>query len=74
MSGWRKRQIKDKELEKHVQDLAGMAGFVQWGDELWSPGKGKIDWSSNYDNELIIFYKLVRQEVEAEIHPFQSDY
>jgi hypothetical protein len=73
-TGWRKRQITDKELELHVQDLAGKAGFIQWGEEVWSPGKGKIDWSCDYDKELIKFYQMVREEAIAECHPFQTDY
>lgn len=70
-TGWRKRQISDKDIELHVQGLAEKAGFVVWEDELWGPGKGKVDWSSDYEKELIEFYKLVRAEVEAELHPFK---
>ena len=55
MSGWRKRQISDKDIELHVQELAEKAGFVRWEDELWSPGRGKIDWSGDYEKELIEF-------------------
>lgn len=71
MSTWRKRQITDKDLELHVQELAEKAGFVRWGDELWSPGPGKIDWSSDYEKELIEFYKLAIAEAYKEAYPMK---
>jgi hypothetical protein len=49
-------------MNKKIKKLAKKAGFVIWGDEPWGPGKGNIDWSSNYDNELKKFAKLVRKE------------
>lgn len=58
--------MKSSKLHKHVYQLAEKAGFVTWGDEDFGPGPGYVDWSSNYDKELIQFYKMVRKEVEAE--------
>jgi hypothetical protein len=67
----RKRQISDKDIELHVQELAEKAGFVLWEDELWGLGKGKIDWSSDYEKELIQFYKLAIEEAYKELHPMK---
>ena len=67
-TGWRKRQVSDKDIELHVQELAEKAGFVRWEDELWSPGRGKIDWSSDYEKELIEFYKLAIAEAYKELN------
>lgn len=43
-------------------NLAKKAGFIFWEDESWSPGKNKIDWSSNYDAEL---EKLIQEVVKT---------
>ena len=39
----------DEKAAKKIKKLANKAGFVIWGDEPWGPGKGNIDWSSDYD-------------------------
>ena len=49
-------------MKKKIKKLAKKAGFVIWGDASWGPGKGNIDWSSNYDEELKKFTKLLRKE------------
>ena len=49
-------------MKKKIRKLAKKAGFVIWGDEPWSLGKGNVDWSSNYDKELKKFAKLVKKE------------
>lgn len=72
-TAWRKRRISDKDIELHVQELAGKAGFIRWEDELWSPGPGKIDWSNDYEKELIKFYRLAIEEAYKELHPFRID-
>ena len=42
-----------------VKDMAKEAGFVLWKDEAWGPGKGNIDWSSNYDVEFQKFVVIL---------------
>jgi hypothetical protein len=42
-----------------VKDMAKEAGFVFWKDEEWGPGKGNIDWSSNYDVEFQKFVVIL---------------
>ena len=49
-------------MNERIKKLAKKAGFVIWGAASWGPGKGNIDWSSNYDKELKKFAKLVRKE------------
>ena len=49
-------------MKKKIKKLAKKAGFVIWSDASWGPGKGNVDWSSNYDKELKKFAKLVRKE------------
>ena len=47
-------------MNERIKELAEKAGFVLWGDELWSPGD-TIDWSSRYDDELVKYTDLVIQ-------------
>ena len=49
-------------MNERIKELAEKAGFVLWGDEMWGPGKGHVDWSSNYDKELEKFAELLREE------------
>jgi hypothetical protein len=44
-----------------VKDMAKEAGFVLWKDEAWGPGKGNIDWSSNYDIEFQKFVVILTE-------------
>jgi hypothetical protein len=46
-------------MKKSILKLVKKAGFTFWGNESWGPGKNKVDWSSNYDNELEKFSKLI---------------
>lgn len=50
------------EMDPKIRKLAKKAGFVIWGDASWGPGKGHIDWSCNYDDELVKFAELLRKE------------
>ena len=50
-------------INKKLQALAEDAGFVLWGDEEWGPGKGNIDWSSEYDAQLQGLYDRMLEEV-----------
>lgn len=47
------------EMNEVIKKLAKEAGFIFWKKEPWGPGKGHIDWSSNYDKELAKFAYLV---------------
>lgn len=49
-------------MNERIKELAQESGFVFWGDESWGPGKGHIDWSSNYDEELVKFAELLKEE------------
>lgn len=52
---------------EHVVKLAKKAGFIIWDDCSWAGNRvGKVDWSCEYDDELIKFYTLVREEVKKE--------
>ena len=50
------------EMNEVIKKLAKEAGFVFWGKESWGPGEGHIDWSSNYDKELVRFAELLKEE------------
>ena len=50
------------EMDPKIRKLAKKAGFVIWGDASWGPGKGHIDWSCNYDDELIKFAELLKEK------------
>lgn len=41
--------------------IAEEAGFVLWGDEKWNHNKSVVDWSSEYDEELVKFARLIEQ-------------
>ena len=49
-------------MSKKTKKLAKQAGFVFWKNESWGPGKGKIDWSGDYDKEFKVYTKLVVEE------------
>lgn len=55
-------------MKKKIKKLAKKAGFFLWGNEPWGPGKGNIDWSCNYDKELIKFAKLVEKKYAKKDH------
>ena len=44
-----------------VKEMAKEAGFVLWKDESWGPGKDRIDWSSNYDDEFQRFVVILTE-------------
>ena len=46
-------------MKKNVREFAEQAGFVFWSNESWKPKDATIDWSSDYDQELDTFYRLV---------------
>ena len=48
-------------MNDKIKELAEKAGFILWGEEIWTPGD-VIDWSSNYDKELEKFADLLREE------------
>ena len=50
-------------INKKLQEMAVDAGFAFWEDEVWGPGPGNIDWSSEYDMELQGLYDRMLEEV-----------
>ena len=50
-------------MNDKIIELAEQAGFVLWGDETWNKCNQSIDWSSQYDEELENYTKLVLMEV-----------
>ncbi len=44
----------------NILALAEEAGFCMWGNESHKPEGATIDWSCNYDEELVKFYRLAR--------------
>lgn len=50
-------------MNDRLKKLAEKAGFEFWGEEPWRPKNQMIDWSSDYDNELDKFSKLIIQDV-----------
>ena len=47
------------------------AGFLFWEREPWKPSNSRIDWSTDYDEELQAYTKLVVLKTleEAEVSP-----
>jgi len=49
-----------------IKELAKKAGFVFWGDEEWRATPSIIDWSCDYDDELIRFYHLITAKISQD--------
>ena len=62
-------------MNNRIKELAKEAGFVLWGEEIWSPGDA-IDWSSGYDEELTKFVELIVNEcagIADKAEPYKSN-
>ena len=46
----------------NILALAEEAGFCMWGNESHKPEGATIDWSCNYDEELVKFAELIVRE------------
>lgn len=45
-----------------ILDIAKKSGFAFWGQESHRPEGATVDWSCNYDRELVLFAEnLVRE-------------
>ncbi len=53
-------------MDPKIKMLAEQAGFCVWSDEEWNPGD-VIDWSCSYDEQLIKFYELAREQFLVEM-------
>ena len=63
-------------MNPKIKALAKEAGFVFWKKESWGPGKGHIDWASNYDKELVKLVHLIVMEcaeVADRAEPYKSN-
>jgi len=49
--------------EDKIFELAEQADFVMWGDEPWNVYKSRIDWSSEYDEQIVQFARLIEKYV-----------
>ena len=60
--------MKKSTKSEKVLKLAEKAGFVLWDNCDWAGDRvGKVDWACEYDNELVKFYNLVREEMLEEL-------
>ena len=55
----------DTEFTDEIKALAKEAGFIFWSEEGWKP-ESIIDWSCDYDDDLVKFYHLVREQALKE--------
>ena len=53
-------------MDSKIKNLANQAGFRMWSDEEWNPGD-VVDWSCSYDEQLIKFYELAREQFLVEL-------
>lgn len=64
-------------LTKPFRKLAKKAGFCFWEDESYGPGKGHIDWGTEYNEELQNFAQLIigdcLKEIPERLYPMPSD-
>ena len=59
-----------------LDDLIKQAGFVLWQDEAYRPPGALVDWSSNYDQEVLELVRLVVQQCArtAHVNNLNGDY
>lgn len=48
---------------EEIFKLAEQAGFILWGDESWNYYNSTVDWSNEYDDELLAFAKLLEEKI-----------
>lgn len=48
---------------EEIFELAEQAGFILWGDESWNYYNSTVDWSNEYDDELLAFAKLLEEKI-----------
>ena len=56
-------------MNKLIRKLAEEAGFVFWQDESWKPDGAIIDWSSNYDEDLVRYTELLLDNIKSVVSP-----
>jgi len=52
----------NKTLYNKTMELARRADFAFWEDESWAPEFQAIDWSCDYDNQLVELVRLAVRE------------
>lgn len=61
-------------IDRKILKVAKKAGFVLWDDAPWGPGRGNIDWSCDYDEELEKFAKILERKLRKKIIEQIQDY
>ena len=59
-------------MNKNIQKLIEESGFVLWEDEPWGPGKGNIDWSNDYTEEMETFVKSLISLIIEDVKCYSS--
>lgn len=54
-------------MNDKMKSLLAQAGFCFWEDEPWGPGEGKIDWSLNYDVEIVSLINMVVEDCLSDL-------
>jgi hypothetical protein len=52
----------NKTLYRKTMELARRADFAFWDGESWAPELQAIDWSSDYDDQLVEIVRLTVRE------------
>ncbi len=60
-------------MNTRIQKLIDESGFVLWGDEEWGPGKGRIDWASDYTQEMEVFIEKLVKSIIKDVECFSSN-
>lgn len=47
--------------------LLERAGFYLWANESWKPKGALVDWSCNYDKQILELIDIVRQDTKNKL-------
>lgn len=60
-------------INERIQKLIKESGFILWEDEPWGPGRGHIDWASDYTKEMETFVSKLVTAIIADVDCFSSE-
>jgi hypothetical protein len=53
--------------------MKSSSNFILWNDEPWGPGRGKIDWSTDYNQEMEVFIEKLLKSIIEDVNYHSSN-